>query len=298
MDKDGYGCRDDIADIYVSFPDGQTYPVYKTWIDLLCKQMAGEGYQNVEDVEEWIMNGCTLQDLSNYLGLIETPKERPLEVKVVWLGQEMMNFAKRVVKDKYRLNTRVKSEKYRKLPESQGHIRVKNEVVDYLKTIGIEAYPEVVFYENALSDFYDWQRKELRSKLDADGIFGYGNVGFGHYKQDFGQQLRVDVAGWIDDSYGKFEYPIVAVEVMKSSKLQEEIMGLNKIHGSSVVYAIVVDALGLMNGQINGIPIVSLDAFKNGIVKRIEMVKNAIKEGKRLNEIFDIGRKFNTGKLD
>ncbi len=56
--------------------------------------------------------------------------------------------------------------------------------------------------------------------------------------------------------------------------------------------------LGQMNGQINGIPVVPIDVFKNGIVKRIEMVKNAIKEGKRLNEIFDIGRKFNTSKLD
>ena len=177
-----------------------------------------------------------------------------------------------------------------KLPESQGHFQIKNDIVQYLKRIGVEAYPEAVFYENAQYDFYDWQRQELRNKPDADGIFGYGNVGFGHYKQDYGQQIRVDVAGWIDDSYGKFEYPVVAVEVMKSSKLQEEIIGLKKIHSSSVVYAIVVDALGRMNGQINGIPVVSLDAFKNGIVRRIEMVKNAIKEGKRLNEIFDIGR--------
>lgn len=66
----------------------------------------------------------------------------------------------------------------------------------------------------------------------------------------------------------------------------------------SVVYGIVVDALGLMNGQLNGIPVVSLNTFKNGIATRIEMVKNAINEGKKLSEIFDIGRKFNTGKLD
>ena len=185
-----------------------------------------------------------------------------------------------------------------RLPESQGHIQIKNDIVQYLKRIGVEAYPEVVFYENAQYDFYDWQRQELRNKPDADGIFGYGNVGFGHYKRDYGQQIRVDVAGWIDDSYGKFEYPVVAVEVMKSSKLQEEIIGLKKIHSSSVVYAIVVDAFGRMNGQINGIPIVSLDDFRDCIVERVEMVKDAIKESKRLSEIFDIGRKFNTCKLD
>ena len=298
MDKDGYGCRDDIVDIYVSFPNGQTYQVLKTWIDLLCKQMAGKGYQNVEDVEEWIVNGCSFEDLSNYLSLTKIPKERPVDVRVVWRGQELMDFAKRVVKDKYGLNTRVKSKKNVKLPESQGHIRIKNEVVDYVRTIGIEAYSEVVFYENALGDFYEWQRQERRKNPDSDGIFGYGSVGFGNYKQNYGQQIRVDVAGWINDTYGKFEYPVLAVEVMKSSKLQEEIMGLNKIHGLSVVYAIVVDALGQMNGQINGIPVVPLDVFKIGIVKRIEMVKNTIKGGKKPNEVFDIGRKFNTGKLE
>lgn len=118
-----------------------------------------------------------------------------------------------------------------KLPESKGHIQIKNQVVGYLKQIGVEAYPEVVFYENAGYDFYDWQRQQLRNKSDIDGSFGYGNVSFGHYTQDYGQQIRVDVAGWIDDFYGKFKYPVVAVEVMKSSKLQEEIIGLNKIHG-------------------------------------------------------------------
>ncbi len=93
-----------------------------------------------------------------------------------------MDFAKRVVKDKYGLNTRVKSKKNLKLPESQGHIQIKNEVVDYLRTIGIEAYPEVVFYENTLGDFYEWQRQEHRKNPDSDGIFGYGGVGFGNYK--------------------------------------------------------------------------------------------------------------------
>ena len=298
MDKNGYGCTDDIVDIYVSFPNGGTHQILKIWIDLLCKQMAGKGYQNVKDVKEWIMNGCSFEDLRNYMSLMEIPKQRPVDVRIVWRGDELANFSKRVIKGRYGLNTRAKSEKNVRPPESQGHIRVKEEVVKCLREIGIEAYPEVVFYENALSDFYEWQRKKLGSKSDADGIFGYGNVGFGHYKQYYGQQVRVDVAGWLDDSYGKFEYPVVAVEVMKSSKLQEEIMGLKKIHGLSVVYAVVVDALGLLNGQLNGIPVAPLDAFKNGIIWRIEMVKNSIKEGKRFSEILDIGRKFNIGKLE
>ncbi|EQB69315.1 MAG: hypothetical protein AMDU5_GPLC00004G0285 [Thermoplasmatales archaeon Gpl] len=185
-----------------------------------------------------------------------------------------------------------------KLPESEGHIKVKNDVVEYLKTLGVEPYPEIVFYENAFSDYYKWQREEWRSKQDADGVFGYGSVGFGNYKQTYGQHIKVDVAGWIDDSYGKFDYPVLAVEVMKSSNLREEVNNLNKIHGSSVVFAVVVDAYGELSGQINGIPVVSLDTFKNGITKRIEMIRDAVKERKSLDEIFEIGKKFNTGKLD
>ena len=297
MDKDGYGCRDDIEDIYVSFPNGQTYQVLKTWIDLLCKQMAGEGYQNVADVEEWIMNGCTLEDLTHYLSLMQTTAERPVNVKIVWRGQELMDFAKKQIKRQYGQKAKIRNEAQAKLPESQGHVYIKNEVVNYLKEIGIEAYPEIVFYENALSDFYEWQKQERRRKPDADGVFGYGSVGFGNYKQKYGQQIKVDVAGWISDLYGKFDYPIIAVEVMKSSNLREEIIGLNKIHGLSVVYTIVVDALGQLNGQINGTPVVSLDVFKSGIIKRIEKVKGAIKEGRKSNEIFEIGRNFNIGKL-
>ena len=297
MDRDGYGCRDDIEDIYISFPNGQTHCVLKTWIDLLCKQMAGEGYQNVADVEEWIMNGCTLEDLTHYLSLMQTPAERPVNVKIVWRGQELMDFAKKQIKRQYGQKAKIRNEAQAKLPESQGHVYIKNEVVNYLKEIGIEAYPEIVFYENALSDFYEWQKQERRRKPDADGVFGYGSVGFGNYKQKYGQQIKVDVAGWISDLYGKFDYPIIAVEVMKSSNLREEIIGLNKIHGLSVVYTIVVDALGQLNGQINGTPVVSLDVFKSGIIKRIEKVKGAIKEGRKSNEIFEIGRNFNIGKL-
>jgi hypothetical protein len=297
MDKDGYGCRDDIVDIYVSFPNGQTYQVLKTWIDLLCKQMAGKGYQNVKDVEEWIMNGCSFEDLRNYIGLMEIPKQRPVDVRIIWRGEELANFSKRVIKGRYGLNTRVKSEKNVRLPESQGHIRIKNEVVDYLRKIGIEAYPEVVFYENALSDFYDWQRKELRSKSDADGIFGYGSVGFGNFKQKYGQQIRADVAGWISNPDGRFNYPIIAVEVMKSSSLREEILNLKKIHGLSAVYTVIVDVYGELYGTINNIPIVSMKDFEKGIPKRIELVRDAIIARKSEHEIFEIGRKFNAVKL-
>ena len=31
-------------------------------------------------------------------------------------------------------------------PESQGHIGIKNDIVKFLRSIGVEAYPEIVFY--------------------------------------------------------------------------------------------------------------------------------------------------------
>lgn len=185
-----------------------------------------------------------------------------------------------------------------KLPESQGHIRVKNGVVEYLKSLGIEAYPEIVFYENALSDYYKWQSDERRSKPDDDGVFGYGSVGFGNFKQKYGQQIRADVAGWIDNPNGRFDYPIIAVEVMKSSNLREEILNLKKIHGTSAVYTVIVDVYGELYGTINNIPIVSVEGLKKGIPKRIELVREAISAGKTNNEIFDIGTRFNVGKLE
>jgi hypothetical protein len=183
-----------------------------------------------------------------------------------------------------------------KLPESKGHAQIKNEVVNYLEKLGLEAYPEVIFYENALPDFYEWQKQERRSKPDADGVFGFGSVGFGDYKQRYGQQIRVDAAGWIDGSHGKFGYPLIAVEIMYSSSLREEVVGIKKIHGTGAVYAVIVDALGQLDGQVNGIPVVSLDAFKKGIIKRVELVRDAIKSGKNTNDIFEIGRKFNSLK--
>ena len=194
--------------------------------------------------------------------------------------------------------TKLKSSIQTKLPESQGHVQLKHDIVEFLKNNGIEAYPEVVFYENARNDFYAWQRQERLKNSKSDGVFGYGNVGFGNYRQGYGQQIRVDVAGWIGKSYGKFDYPIIAIEVMKSSNLREEIIGLKKIQGISAVYTVVVDVLDQLNGQINRIPVVPLNVFKVGIIKRLEMAKNAIKDRKGDDDIFAIGKKYNVGKID
>ncbi len=283
----------DRYDITLYFSDGELYNVPKYVKKTIC--IFAERYKMtltdyIFSKPKWLKESHNI----NFDDLVDIKIKDKNDV----MESTLQRFVDRSVNKYLNKKNRTYSNIQTKLPESQGHIQIKNEIVQYLKQIGIEAYPEVVFYENAQYDFYDWQRQKLRNKPGVDGIFGYGNVGFGNYKQYYGQQIRVDVGGWIDDSYGKFEYPVVAVEVMKSSKLQEEIIGLNKIHGSSVVYATVVDALGQMSGHINGIPVVSLNVFKDGIVKRIEMVKNAIKEGKKYNEILDIGRKFNTGKLD
>lgn len=302
MDKWGYGCRDDIEDIRVSFPDGTATNILKTMIDLMCKEMTNEGYQNVEDVKEWLQTRCSLERLYLYLGLLNIPTQRPVDVDIKWRGQELRDFAKKQIKrqieHQYGPGMKIRDEAQARLPESRGHIYVKNEVVNFLKEIGIEAYPEVIFYENALRDFYEWQRQERRKNPDADGLFGYGSVGFGNYKQKYGQQIRVDVAGWISGSYGRFGYPLIAVEIMKSSNLREEIAGLRKIHGLSAVYTVVIDALGQLNGELNGIPVVGLNVFKKGIVKRIEKVRDAINENRNFNEIFEIGRMFNGGRLD
>ena len=74
-------------------------------------------------------------------------------------------------------------------------------------------------------------------------------------------------------------------------------MNLKKIHESSAVYTAIVDVYGELYGTINNIPIVSMEGFEKGIPKRIELVRDAIIAGKSEHEIFDIGRKFNTGKL-
>lgn len=178
-----------------------------------------------------------------------------------------------------------------KLPESEGHIRVKNDIVEYLKSLGVETYSEVVFYENALSDYYKWQREERRNKPNPD-------VGFGNFKKGYGQQIKVDVAGWISGSDRQIDYLLVAVEVMKSSNLRDEVLNLNKIHGLFSIFTVVVDALGELVGTVNNTPVVSLEEFKKGIPKRIELVREAILTGKHESEIFEIGRRFNAGKVE
>ena len=112
-------------------------------------------------------------------------------------------------------STRNKFEKQTQLPESQAHLRIKNEIVNYFKEIGVEAYSEFVFYVKALSDFYEWEKQEKRRNPYS--------IILGHYKPGYGQEIRVDVAGFVDDSRGKFAYPVVAVEVMQSSNLRDVI---------------------------------------------------------------------------
>lgn len=193
-------------------------------------------------------------------------------------------------------NGNKKSDK--RAPESKGHALVKNDAVEFLRSLGLEAYPEVVFYDGKVSsDFYEWQRNERRKNSGADGIFGYGSVGFGNYKPEYGNQIKSDVGGWIDGSLN-FKYPIVSVEVMKSSNLREEVIKLNKIQDLYSVFTVIVDAFGELTGTVNNTPVVSLEGFKKGIPKRIELVKEAIVSGKSENEIFEIGRKLNVGKVE
>ncbi|WP_298277109.1 hypothetical protein [Ferroplasma sp.] len=297
-DRDGsYRWSQECPDRYeitLHFRNGMTYDVPKYVKKTIC---SGAEFNNKTLIDYiWSKPGELEGILSNQ------SLEELVDVNIIDKNDYMEQTFERLVDHSVRKymnhNLKPKSNvnQLRK-PESEGHISIKNDVVKFLRSIGVEAYPEIVFYENASSDFYEWQKQERRMKPDADGVFGYGSVGFGNYKQKYGQQIKVDVAGWIDDSVGKFAYPIIAVEVMKTSNLREEITGLNKIHGLSVVYTVVVDALGQLNGEINGIPVVSFDVFKSGVINRIEKVKGAIKDGKKSNEIFEMGKKFNTGKL-
>lgn len=177
-------------------------------------------------------------------------------------------------------------------------ILVKNQIVEFLRSLALEAYPEVVFYDGkAYSDFYEWQRIERRKNPNADGVFGYGGVGFGKYKPEYGGQIKSDVAGWVDNSLN-FSYPIISVEVMKSSNLRDEVINLNKIHGLYSVFTVVVDALGELAGALSDTPIVSLEGVKEWVPKRLGLVREAISAGKTDNEIFNIGRRFNVGKLE
>ncbi|MEM3526664.1 MAG: hypothetical protein QXV37_04540 [Candidatus Jordarchaeaceae archaeon] len=283
----------DRYDITLYFSDGTRYSLEKYIKEIICfdaeyykKTLLDYIWSKPKELEKFL-NGQALDNLVD----IKIKDKRDL------MEETLQRFVDRSVSKV--LNTEISSnkEKQTKAPETEGHIKVKNEVVHYLNSIGIEAYPEVVFYENALSDYYKWQREERRKKSDADGIFGYGNVGFGNYKQEYGQQIRVDVGGWISDSGINFDYPVIAVEIMKSSNLRDEIIGLQKLHGLNTVYAIIIDVFGELTGQINNIPIVSLELFKEGISKRIDLIKSAIREGKTANEIFELGKKYNVGKL-
>ncbi len=65
--------------------------------------------------------------------------------------------------------------------------------------------------------------QKLRNRKNANYIFGFDNDGFVHYKRNHGQQVMVDVAGWIDESYDKFQYPEIEVEIMMSSNLRDQI---------------------------------------------------------------------------
>ncbi|MEM0134683.1 MAG: hypothetical protein QXU18_05565 [Thermoplasmatales archaeon] len=283
----------DRYDITLYFSNGIEYPLPKyvkkivcTYAELKKMKLSDYIWSNPEELEKLLYN----QTLDNLIDVKIKDKNDLME-------ETLQRFVDNSVNKYLHKQGNLRGSKQLKLPESMGHVKVKNEVVEYLISMGMEAYPEIVFYENAPNNYYTWQREERRGKIYADGVFGYGSVEFGKYKQEYGQQIRVDVGCWISDSDGKFDFPIIAVEIMKSSNLRDEITGLKKIHGLHVVYAVVVDAFGQLNGQINGIPVVSMEGFKNGIRKRIDLVKSAIREGKTTNEIFELGRRYNTGKL-
>lgn len=286
----------DRYEITLHFSDGGSYNAPKYVKEIICSyaeinKMTLEDYIWTKPKElQGLLYNRTLDNL--------------VDVKVSdkndYMENTLQRFVDRSVRKYLDKKTMNNSGTQTKLPESQGHVQTKKEIIDYLRKMGVEAYPEVVFYENAPMEFYAWQRQELSGKSNVDGTFGFGNVGFGHYKQSYGSQIRVDVAGWIDDPHGKFQFPVIAVEVMKSSKLQEEILGLGKIFGSSVVCAVVVDAMGLMKGQVNGIPVVPLNELKDDItlMKAITTIRLDIRRNDDPNNIFDIGKKFGIGKLD
>lgn len=278
--------------LYFSNDDSYTAPKYVK--EIICT----DAEKNKMTLKDYIWTKPKELERLLYNRTLDNLVDVKVYDKNDYMEHTLQRFVDRSVK-KYldKKNTNYSS-KQKKLPESQGHIQIKQELVEYLRRNGIEAYPEVVFYENAPAEFYAWQRQELRSKSNIDGIFGFGNVGFGHYKQNYGQQVRVDVAGWIDDPHGKFNHPVIAVEVMKSSNLREEIMGLRKILGS-VIYAVVVDAVGLMRGQVNGIPVIPHSVFQSGVIlKLIEMVRVDIMRNESPDRILDLGKKFNIDKLD
>ncbi len=280
-------------EIILYFRNGVHYPVNKSYMKLICinaelNKMTLKDYilSKPKDLEYQLYNQ-TWNDLVDV----------KINDKNDYMEKTLRRFSDYSVNKHLHKQNNLRDSKQTRLPESEGHIKVKSDIVDYLKTLGVEAYPEVVFYENAPADYYKWQWNERKTKSDSDGIFGNGSVGFGKYKKGFGQQVRADVGVWINNVNGCFDYPVIAVEVMKSSSLREEVSNLNKIYGINTVYTVIIDVYGELHGQINNIPIVSFEEFKNGIGKRIDLVKNSIRERKTTTEIFELGRKYNTGKL-
>lgn len=276
----------DRYEIILHFSNGVEYNVPKYIKGIIC---------SYAELYEITLNDYIWSKPKELLGLFsDQPLENLIEIEINDRTEHMEKTLERLV---YRSvqkqsNKKIKNsgEVQTKLSESEGHFKLKNDIVDYLRTLDLEAYSEVVFYENAFGDYYKWQRGERKRNPNSD-------VGFGNFKQGYGQQIKVDVAAWINSSDRRFDYPIVAVEVMKSSNLREEIVNLNKIHSMSSVFTIVVDAYGKLSGALNNTPVIRFDEFKRGITKRIELAREAISEGKSENKVFEIGKKFNVGKI-
>lgn len=287
-------CRDRY-EITLLASDGNRFLIPKYVMKTICT------YMEIAKMAPYDYIFSKPKELRDVLSYSNFDLDRLVDVRIVDTNEQMDRNMQRFVDksvEKYMKRNVPKNRGTQKPPESKGHALIKTEIVEFLNGINIESYPEVVFYNGrVLKDFYEWQRAERKSKGNVDGIFGYGNVGYGNYKQDYGRQIKVDVAGWVDEKY-KFQYPIVAVEVMKSSNLREEINNLQEIHGVSSVFTVVVDAFGELNGTINNTPVVSVDNFKKGIMKRLELVKEALKAGKSESEIFEIGQSLNVGKIE
>jgi hypothetical protein len=284
----------DRYEIILYFSNGIEYDVPKYVKQIICTYAE----LNKRTLRDYIWSKPIELQRLLYNQTLDDLVDISLKDRTDYMEKTLQRFVDRSVNKYLGKNNKTLAKSQMKLPESEGHIRVKNAVVEYLRSLEVEAYPEVVFYDGKVSsDFYEWQRNEKRLNPDADGIFGYGSVGFGNYKPEYGTQIKSDVGGWISDSFN-FKCPVVSVEVMKSSNLREEVINLNKIHGVYSVFTVIVDAFGEIAGAVNNTPVVSLEGFKKGIPKRIELVRKAINAGKSENEIFEIGRKFNVGKIE
>lgn len=212
--------------------------------------------------------------------------------KMDYYRKTLQRFAKRpLTQTQFQWGDAVTVKKRTSPSESDSHKMVKSQTTSFLEEIGIEAYTEVVFYPNAGEDFYKWQRRERRQHPDKE------TVAYRNSKEKFGRQIEVDVTGWLGEAY-KFQYPVVAIEVMKSSNLRDEVNNLMEIWGRGTVFSAVVDVYGELGGQINNIPIIPLEIFESGIPKRIQLIKEAIGAGKSQKEIFELGKKYNVGKLE